>query len=325
MRLNNSRNPKARSVFSRRAFRFASTVELDRTPFMELFHDDKCVIANLNGVELFRYVCGLETETRESPRPYFHPLRTLHGAPVSDFRPPDHLWHHGLSLTCAELSGENFWGGPTYTRKNGYQQLENNGTQRHIGWNERSAAQNRAAFEHNLNWITQSGARWIEEIRRIEIEASADCWILRWSSLLKNVSDRELEWGSPTTAGRDNAGYGGLFWRGARDFQNSELISGGDSEDEIMGQRAPWLAFIGQHATGAFSTVLMLDDKRNPRFPNAWFARSEATPMLAISPMFHEVMPHAAGETLELKYSVIFCDGKRTREELQALAANSAG
>ncbi len=94
---------------------------------LDLVHD---------GVTLFSYVYRPQTPAIESPRPYFHPLRTLKGNVVSGFRPHDHRWHHGLSMTCANLSGVNFWGGPTYLRDGGYVQLNNNGEQRQVGWGE---------------------------------------------------------------------------------------------------------------------------------------------------------------------------------------------
>ena len=89
-----------------------------------------------DGVPLFRYVYRPQTPQLESPKPYFHPLHTLAGNRVSLFRPTDHLWHHGLAMTFAELSGENFWGGRSYVRGQGYTQLANNGTQRHLAWTE---------------------------------------------------------------------------------------------------------------------------------------------------------------------------------------------
>ncbi len=46
---------------------------------------------------LFRYVYCPDTPAVESPKPYFHPLRTLAGETVTCFRPHDHLWHTGLA------------------------------------------------------------------------------------------------------------------------------------------------------------------------------------------------------------------------------------
>jgi len=54
-----------------------------------------------DGVPLCRHVYRPQTPRLESPKPYFYPLRTLSGNPVSIFRPSDHLWHHGLAMTFA--------------------------------------------------------------------------------------------------------------------------------------------------------------------------------------------------------------------------------
>ena len=91
------------------------------------------------------------------------------------------------------------------------------------------------------------------------------------------MSDGTLAFGSPTTKGRDNAGYGGLFWRGPRSFTGGLLVAPtGAGGDELRGSRAEWFAFQGRHdETGAHSTVVIVDDRDNPRHPPQWFARTE--------------------------------------------------
>jgi hypothetical protein len=47
---------------------------------------------------------------------------------------------------------------------------------------------------------------------------------------------------------RPMAGYGSLFWRGPRGFQHGTIQAvGGLEGPDIMGQAAPWLAFMGRH------------------------------------------------------------------------------
>src|SRR5690606_4112217 len=86
-------------------------------------------------VGLVRYVYAPIEPQVESPRPYFHPVHTLDGQLVTLYRPHDHVWHKGIawSLPNVERLGEppeheNFWGGVTYLRDLGYQQLPNNGS-----------------------------------------------------------------------------------------------------------------------------------------------------------------------------------------------------
>ena len=64
--------------------------------------------------------------------------------------------------------------------------------------------------------ITQAGEEWIAEERTIsvfDVDVTAGSWALEYGMALTNISGEALHIGSPTTAGRPNAGYGGLFWR----------------------------------------------------------------------------------------------------------------
>jgi len=76
----------------------------------------------VTGVELLAYVYRAEAAW-EAPKPYVHPLRTLAGDVVTDYRPNDHRWHKGLSLTASHLSGANLWGGNSYVHGQGYLEL----------------------------------------------------------------------------------------------------------------------------------------------------------------------------------------------------------
>jgi hypothetical protein len=119
--------------------------------------------------------------------------------------------------------------------------------------------------------------------------------------------------GSPTTEGRENAGYGGLFWRGPRSFTGGRvLVPGGEGGDELMGVRAPWLGFRGQHDEhGRFSTLLFVASASV-----RWFVRS--TPFAAVcpAPFFSSEVPVAPGETLSYRYTVVIVDGSPDLAEL---------
>ena len=116
---------------------------------------------------LFRYVYQSKVDPEESPKPYFHPLRTLAGEEVTLFRPHDHPWHTGLAMTSAYLSGENFWGGPTFVRDEGYAWLENQGRIRHRAW--KALESDAASIKELLTWISHEEETWIEEERGISV------------------------------------------------------------------------------------------------------------------------------------------------------------
>jgi hypothetical protein len=182
----------------------------DRRGVMRLVHAVGEAVELRRGPDLlFRYVYESGVDPVESPKPYFHPLRTLAGEEVTLFRPHDHPWHTGLAMTSAYLSGENFWGGPTFVRDRGYIWLENQGRIKHQTWNE---IQSYTSMIELLSWNSHQEETWIEEERGIsvgEIETAGGFWSLDLSFLLKNVRDRPLIFGSPTTEGRPAAGYGG--------------------------------------------------------------------------------------------------------------------
>ena len=126
--------------------------------------------------------------------------------------------------------------------------------------------------------------------------------------------------GSPTTAGRPNAGYGGLFWRGPRSFTGGTVITpDGTGGDELMGTRAPWLAFAGRHdERRRASTLVFRDAPANFSYPSQWFVRS--TPFAACarrrssrpSSCWPRAEPH-------LRYDIAVADG-----ELRAAAVRRA-
>ena len=103
---------------------------------------------------LFRYVYNPVMPATESPKPYFHPLYTLGGNEITCYRPHDHLWHKGLQMTMAHLSGENFWGGGSYVHGQGYVQLPNNGRMEHQAWTEMTLTDSALTLQERLAWIT---------------------------------------------------------------------------------------------------------------------------------------------------------------------------
>ena len=275
-----------------------------------------------NDRQLFRYVYQPQTDPRESRKPYFHPLKTLAGDIVTNFRPYDHLWHHGLAMTMAVLSGQNFWGGPSYVDGQGYVQLPNNGEQAHQTWLNLRCDEEAIAFSEQLTWITHAGKTWLSEEREIsiaEINAAAGYWTLDFGIQLTNIHAETLHFGSPTTEGRPLAGYGGLFWRGPRSFLHGQVIAGGLEGPAIMGQSAPWLAFSGRHdETNRQSTLLFIDHPDNPRYPTQWFIRHDPFACVSFAFMFDEEYALAPGETLSLRYRLVIINGVWSREQIEA-------
>ncbi|WP_448003568.1 DUF6807 domain-containing protein [Agromyces bauzanensis] len=250
----------------------------------------------------------------ESPRPYVSPVRTLGGELVSLFRPHDHVWHKGIAWSLPVVGDENFWGGPTFVRGEGYVQLPNNGEQRHTAFDAvgSDASGDGVRVVETLDWVTEAGETLFAERRTVAASVlDDDAWLLAFETRMTNVTDRVIPIGSPTTRGRENAGYGGLFWRGPRSFTGGSVLAPGiTGSDELRGIRAPWMGFSGRHdGSGAASTVLMVDDPGNLQHPPQWFARAEEFACLCPAPFFSEEHTVESGATLALRYGVVVADG----------------
>jgi len=132
-----------------------------------------------------------------------------------------------------------------------------------------------------------------------------------------------LVFGSPTTQGRPNAGYGSLFWRAPRSCTGGAILGGVDVEGpDVMGKPAPCLAFIGKHdGNVAASTVLFLAHPVNPRFPTKWFVRNEPYACVSCAFTFDEELALAPEATLALRYRVVIADGAWPRDQIETYAA----
>ncbi|MDN3239139.1 PmoA family protein [Glycomyces tritici] len=231
---------------------------------------------------------------------------------VSLFRPWDHVWHKGIALSLPHVGEENFWGGPTYVHGKSYVQLDNNGTQHHREFTRLETSDRVAAIAHDLDWITESGTKCFTEHRAITARVlSPEAWMLTFETTLHNVSGHDIAIGSPTTKGRENAGYGGLFWRGPRSFTDGRLVTtnGSGSGNEMRGGRHEWMGFAGRHDhDDAASLVVMVDDAGNPCHPPQWFARSEEFACLNPAPFFSEELTVADGQTIRFRYGVGIAD-----------------
>jgi hypothetical protein len=274
--------------------------------------DDRSIGLACGQAELLRYVYRPAGPQAESPRPFFHPLRTRGGALVSGYRPADHPWHQGLSWALPNVGTENFWGGPTYQRGNGYRQLANNGTVRHDRFAAAGVLDGELGLDEQLTWLTGQGQAWFAERRRIRARLLAGyaAWALLFETTMLNVHRAALTIGSPGTEGRAGAGYGGLFWRGPAEFRGGAVIAPGGPDAGQMGWRGPWLGFAGGEAQpGPAATLVFREDPGNAGYPGAWFVRREPYACLCPAPFFDAERTVPPGAALTLRYQVAVADG----------------
>ncbi|MFF0824566.1 PmoA family protein [Micromonospora haikouensis] len=291
------------------------TRDLPNSSALRVRHDiGTAVTVSVRHQELMSYVYGAETDPWECPAPFFHPIRTTAGNLVSAHRPHDHRWHKGLAMTISHLSGDNFWGGYSYVRDEGYRRLDNVGSLRHRAFSRFDVGVDRLDLTEQVRWHNARGRHWIEERRDIAVhdaDAAGGTWELTVATALTNVSGGRLDIGSPTVFGREAAGYSGFFWRGPRDLTGGTILAAGGLEGPgVMGRRAAWLAYTGPHdVVDAASTVVVVPDPAAEDSPPVWFVRNEPFPAINPSLAFADEVTVPAGATLRRRYRVVVADG----------------
>ena len=283
-----------------------------------------CCKLRWKGRLLLRYLATPDCPRIESPKPCFHPVHSLSGTLITDYRPSDHPWHHGIAFAPAYVDDDTFWGGPTFVDRNQrYQWRDNHGRQEHRNWNLVTSGPGFVCWEQEVDWRDHAEARIMQDTRAIAIEApwrDEHGWRLSMRIVLRNLTQRTLRLASPVCQGRESGGYFGLMWRGAPALAGSRLFTSAHTGTDVMDRRASWLACI---SPAAGVSVLLIDDAANPRHPTPWFARNN--PLLASFALVnHEPWFFLPGEVLALRYQIIISD-RLLDEEEAAREATEAG
>ncbi len=265
-------------------------------------------IATGEGALLWRYVYAPVTPANESPRPYAHPVCSLSGDVLTNFRPNDHPWHHGLSLTLTSVAGVNFWGGPSNRPADGYQWRDDHGVQLHRSW----IALEPARLEETLAWCEpKTGRELLHERRVLATTLVPGGWSLGWTSELRNVSGIELALGNYTAnGGLAGSHYTGLQFRGARDLLDEHgdatigiRAEGGlTGEPQVHGTPARWMEWACQHDGSMRRTRIRFE---NPSGPLPWFVRPQS-PLAAFAFHREHPQPLAVDATLRLEHLLSF-------------------
>ena len=295
------------------------------TGTLSIHEEPDALVVRAGEVDIARYVFEPEAPAEEAPKPFLHPLRTLSGAPLTVYRPWDHRWHKGLQMTWSHVSGQNFWGGPTFAAGEGYRWRDNLGTIRHDRFSSLDASGPEVRFLEDLSWLSSGGERWIEERRSHRfhsVDPGRGIWCLDFGSELLNVRGSALQFGSPTTHGREAAGYAGFFWRAPRAWTGAAVTtSDGVGADQAMGSRAAWVAVASEHdEVDGGATVIAHAGTSSARVPLRWFLRSEPFAGFAISPSFDEEIVLEPRGSIRLFHRLIFVDHVCDRDESTALA-----
>jgi hypothetical protein len=116
-------------------------------------------------------------------------------------------------------------------------------------------------------------------------------------------------------------GYGGLTFRGNRNWQETRLLfSDGSTNDRPTGIFADWADLSGKIDGGANQAagIAIFDHPSNPRHPTPWYGGTGPGHYINAAFLFHEPMDLPAGQPLTLRYRVLVHDGIWPPEQLAA-------
>ncbi|MDR3106744.1 MAG: PmoA family protein [Bifidobacteriaceae bacterium] len=276
------------------------------------------VIAHLrvDGTAVGRYLDGAGALKTESPRPHFHPLRTLGGTLVSDDAPADHSWHAGLGWGVQDVardgqSGNNLWGGRTYVRDRGYQSCDDHGRIVETSWEPLADG-----GVETLEWRdAREGVLLVETRTLAWSHLDARVWALRVASGLTPPAGSRITFGSPGANGRPGAGYGGLFWRLPAGLDVRVFTPQAEGEEDVHGSVADWLAWAATdpQTLARYTVVLSGDD--DPSRSDRCFVRVSDYPAISSSIAWADrtVVP-AAG--LRRSFTLLIADGEMAGSQI---------
>ncbi|MDQ3814053.1 MAG: PmoA family protein, partial [Armatimonadota bacterium] len=245
-------------------------------------------------VPLWRYVYG------GKPKPFFHPLHTPGGHCLTLFEPHDHVWHRGLWFTIKFINGENFW-----------EEVEDFGTQRTLlPPAVAHKADGSIVWTSEQCWERPGGTGSVfAETRCLAYRPHNDeSYALDWDIALVAQADLLLDRTPFTTWG----GYGGLTFRGNRNWQKTQLLfPDGSTNDRPTGVPALWCDLSGTFDGGPNQQggIALFDHPANVRHPSPWYGATGAGHYFNAAFLFHEPLRVASGETLRLRYRALIHDG----------------
>jgi hypothetical protein len=115
-------------------------------------------------------------------------------------------------------------------------------------------------------------------------------------------------------------GYGGLCFRGTRNWGPTRLLfSGGTTSDRPTPVVARWCDLAGPLDGGAAVSggIAVFDHPDNVRHPTPWYGATGSGHYFNAAFLFLEPLPVAAAETMTLRYRVYVHDGVPDVDELE--------
>jgi putative heme-binding domain-containing protein len=244
-------------------------------------------------IELATYV--METNSR----PYLHPLRDASGQVVlTEDRPADHPWQHGIFTGFHRVNGFNYW-------------KEDEGKQRFVRLLDLKEASDRVAWRALVELVAPNGNVVLEEEDTITIHApeSADAYEIDFELLLR-AKEQDVNFGKFFVGGLSVR----MPWDQANPRQ-THLNANGLRGRECEQQRAAWCNVERPFGNETFG-IVVFDHPANPNHPCGWRADEQGLINPNVSGLGDWLIP--AKQERVFQYRLVVYRGSATREQLAA-------
>lgn len=237
--------------------------------------------------------------------PYIHPLSSTNGMVLTEFAPPDHVWHRGLWFSWKFINCANYWEFKDRKTPVWEGQTRTIGNETVERGSEGVAIATRISYSHDEEMV-------LTENRRIEAKnpdkdgAYTLDWLMTFTAtgseqvVLDRTPPSEASWG----------GYAGLSYRAPTGLSehrvlNSEGLRGRDGH----GEPARWMDFSSEGPKGAWSGVTIFDHPENPRHPTPWYVYTDKMAYMGPAVLFNDPLTLAPGDSFTLRYRVFVHNG----------------
>jgi hypothetical protein len=177
------------------------------------------------------------------------------------------------------------------------------------------------SIRQDIVWRNPDGSSIINEVRNTSWRSFESGWSMSFRTNLTAL--RDISVGSPGTNGRENAGYGGFFWRLPRCSNVTIMSSNSEGEDNVHGSISPWISWSAifeenPEVCGEATIVVMAEDEVTEK--DTWVVRLTAYPGIGSAVAWKERVEVKKGETLSRGFRLAIMDGIKSREEVSSIA-----
>ncbi len=254
----------------------------------------------------------------EYGKPYFHPINTTDGTPLTWFGPPDHPWHRGLWFSWKYINGLNYWEQDRSTGlSEGFTHVKN------VIVNPDTDFSAQIQLDIEYHPPDKPAALKEKRILTISVPDENGNYYIDWKSSFTANGETVILERTPVLGQPDGKSWGGYAGLGCRiDIRSLTSIKFRDSEGRqdlnIHAKPARWIHVHGliKEDTTRSAGMTIFDYPKNPRYPPQGFVIKEWLEdhqllFAYMNPgfLFEKGLTLQAGESFSLKYRILIHNG----------------